>query len=228
MRVHVAPALDATADESPFEAARVSRGMSREDAAERAALGTDEIAWLEDGRLYRFRSPQEALAAAAVYTAALRIDQREALALAGRPVPPADPARTGPRLLAAAAVVLVFVALTAALAVPRLRAPDEGAPKTSLPPPWRVSVDVLNGGGDIEHTRDVADRVQALSYDLKRVRRASRFDYPDTVVYYPPGAKALADRLAGQLCVRAKPLPGGANKRRLVVIVGPPAAVPDC
>jgi hypothetical protein len=54
------------------------------------------------------------------------------------------------------------------------------------------------------------------------VSRATRFDYPETAVYYEPGGLALANRLARQLGVETRPLPGGMNARRLVVIVGPP------
>jgi hypothetical protein len=47
-------------------------------------------------------------------------------------------------------------------------------------------------------------------------------------VYYPPRAEELAARLRDDLCLESmKPLPGGNDRRRLVVIVGPPA-VRDC
>ncbi|MDQ3992651.1 MAG: helix-turn-helix domain-containing protein [Actinomycetota bacterium] len=222
------PVLEFANEDSPLEAARTSRGLSREDAAERAALTADEVTWLEEGRLYRFRSQQQAVAALVTYAAALRIDHREALELAGRPVPPADPARTRARLLAGLAIVFIVLMLAAALTVGRLAGGNADQPAAAqLPPPWRVSIDVLNGSGDIEHTRNVADRINALEYLVRSVRRASRFDYPETAVYYPPGAKPLADRLAAELCVPTKPLPAGKDKRRLVVIVGPARAVPD-
>lgn len=91
----------------------------------------------------------------------------------------------------------------------------------ALPPPWKVRVDVLNGAGDINWTRQVASRVGALGYRLGRVARAGRFDYPRTAVYYEPGGQALAVRLARALGTMTSPLPGGSNPRRLVVIVGP-------
>ena len=226
------PLRELASEDSPLETARASRGLSREDAAERAALSADEVAWLEEGRLYRFGSQQQAVAALVTYAAALRIDHREALALAGRPVPPADPAKTRPRLLAALAVLLLLTLLAAALTVGRLAGQSnaERAPADKLPPPWRVSVDVLNGAGDRNYTGRVADRINALGYTVNDVRRATRFDYPETAVYYPPAAGQLADRLARQLCVPTKPLPAGKDKRRLVVIVGPAEAVPaaDC
>jgi len=95
------------------------------------------------------------------------------------------------------------------------------APRTDLPPTWKVEVDVLNGSGDMNYTRTVADRIGAMAYRIERVTRATRFDYTRTAVYFPPGAEGLGERLAGQLGVQALPLPGGTNTRRLVVIVGP-------
>jgi hypothetical protein len=81
---------------------------------------------------------------------------------------------------------------------------------------------VLNGSGDIVYTRTVASRIQALSYQVVHVGRATTFNYPQTQVYYPPGGEAIAVRLAKQLDVPVQPLPGGNDPRRLVVIVGPP------
>jgi hypothetical protein len=92
---------------------------------------------------------------------------------------------------------------------------------TPLPPAWRVAVDVLNGNGDIEYTRRVASRIGALGYRVERVTRANRFDYPQTAVYYEPGGEVLAARLAHAIGVPIRPLPGGHDPRRLVVIVGP-------
>ncbi|HEV2711712.1 MAG TPA: LytR C-terminal domain-containing protein, partial [Gaiellaceae bacterium] len=91
--------------------------------------------------------------------------------------------------------------------------------------PWKISVDVLNGSGDIAYTRRIADRIGSMAYQIKRVSRAGRFDYPETAVYFPPGAEAIGSRLAHQLGVAARPLPAGKNPRRLVVIVGPPRAL---
>jgi hypothetical protein len=91
-----------------------------------------------------------------------------------------------------------------------------------LPPTWRLSVDVLNGGGDIYYTRALASKIGALGYKIRRVTKANRFDYPDTAVYFEPGGDAYGARLGHQLGVEVKPLPGGSNPRRLVVIAGPP------
>jgi LytR cell envelope-related transcriptional attenuator len=136
-------------------------------------------------------------------------------------VPPARPEALV-RILFAAGLAAVFAVVAVALADPRLAGDDRDsslAPK--LPPPWRVSVDVLNGSGDINHTRRVADRIGALAYHIGHVRRADRLDYRDTAVFYERGGKANASRLARALGAETKPLPGGHDPRRLVVIVGP-------
>jgi transcriptional regulator with XRE-family HTH domain len=213
-------------------AARVQRGLTVEQAARRAGLLPDEVAWLEDGRVYCFRSTDEALAAAVLYAAALGVTHAEARRLAGLPWSPFARAYGRGRLLTLAAVGAALLALVLAVVVPgrldeRSAAAAPPAAEATLPPPWKVSVDVLNGSGDINHTRRVADRVLALAYRVERVARANRFDYPETAVYYEPGGLALARRLARQLGVDARPLPGGSNARRLVVIVGPPRGLDD-
>jgi hypothetical protein len=91
----------------------------------------------------------------------------------------------------------------------------------ALPPTWRIAVDVLNGSGDMNYTRNVASKIGALAYRIERVTRADRFDYPQTAVYFHPGGERLAERLAHQLGVSARPLPGGGSASRLVVVVGP-------
>jgi hypothetical protein len=108
-----------------------------------------------------------------------------------------------------------------AVSDPRLAGYSQGSTAAEeLPPPWRVSVDVLNGSRDANHTRRVADRIGSLAYRVAPVRRADRFDYPETAVYYQPGGKAIASRLAHSLGTTIKPLPGGNDPRHLVVIVG--------
>ena len=92
-------------------------------------------------------------------------------------------------------------------------------------PPYKLTVDVLNGGGDIYYTRALASKIGAFGYKIKRVTKANRFDYRQTVVYFEPGGEAFGNRLAKQLCVEARPLPGGTDPRRLVVIAGPPQVV---
>jgi hypothetical protein len=207
--------------------ARLQRQLTPEDAARRAGLTPDEVEWLEDGRLYRFRSSERATLALLLYATSLGIDRREARRLAGLPI---GPLSTNPRGRIAVAAGLAATTLAIVLAIvlpPRL---SEGAGSNdvsaqNLPPPWRISVEVLNGGGDITYTRRVADRVGSFAYQIKRVSRAGRFDYPETAVYFPPGGEKIGRRLAEQLGVAARPLPGGKDPRRLVVIVGPPRAL---
>jgi transcriptional regulator with XRE-family HTH domain len=205
---------------SPLQRARLQRKLSLDEAARRADLSTDEVDWLEEGRLYRFPSADVAVSSVLAYAHALGIDRREALVLAGRPPPQTTPEAL-PRILAAAALAAILAVVAVALADARLAGNQKGATET-LPPPWRVSVDVLNGSGDMNHTRQVADRIGALAYQIARVRRADRFDYRETAVYYQPGGKAIARRLAADLRAETKPLPGGRDPRRLVVIVGRP------
>jgi transcriptional regulator with XRE-family HTH domain len=207
---------------SPLQSARVRKQLTREDAARRADISPDEVTWLEEGRLYRFPSAHAAVASALLYASSLGIDRRQAFELAGRRQPSSVP-ESLPRILGAAALAAIFAVVAVALADPRL-AGDRGerGRAAELPPPWRISVDVLNGTGDINYTRRVADRIGSLAYHIAHVRRADRFDYPETAVYYQPGGKAIAARLAGSLGTETKPLPGGKDPRRLIVIVGRP------
>ena len=59
--------LERTREHSPFAAARLQRKLTAFEAARRAGLSVDQVQWLEEGRVYRFRSPDDALAAAVVY-----------------------------------------------------------------------------------------------------------------------------------------------------------------
>ena len=207
---------------SPLAAFRLQRKLTVEEAARRAGLTTDQIEWLEAGRVYRFPSADDALIAVILYATALGVDQNEARRLARMPVGP-RPARVPRHRIAGAAA---GVCLLVALAVVLLGAFGGDAKKRGsapLPPTWKLTVDVLNGGGDIYYTRTVASRVGALGYRIERVAPANRFDYPDTAVYFEPGGDAYAARLAKQLGVQSRPLPGGTNPRRLVVIAGRPS-----
>jgi transcriptional regulator with XRE-family HTH domain len=216
-------------ERSALAQARIGRQLPLREAAQRAGLTEDEVTWLEQGRVYRFRTPDDAMLALLLYATALGVDHREARSLAGLPVPP-KPLATNPvgRLVVLAGVAAALVALVAALVLPgraadraRSAADARSRAEAALPKPWEIRVDVFNGNGNINWTRTVASRVGALGYQVTRVTRANRFDYPQTAVYYQPGADGIASRLARQLGVVSKPLPGGADKRRLVVIVGP-------
>jgi transcriptional regulator with XRE-family HTH domain len=214
----------APADESPLAHARLKRQLTIEEAAKRAGVAPEEVHWLEEGRLYRFPTPDRAVLVTLLYATALGVDHREALELAGLPTPPlpANPLR---RIGAVAAIAALVLAAT--LAVVLARSSSHTKPSTAasaavtLPAPWAINVVVLNGNGDYVWTRQVASRIQALSYKIVKVRKATSFNYPQTEVYYPPGADSIALRLAKQLGVPVQPLPGGKNARRLVVIVGP-------
>ena len=228
--MYQAPILEAvpSPDESPLARARVHRQLTVEEAAKRADLAPDEIQWLEEGRLYRFPTADRALLATLLYATALGIEHREALELAGLPVPPlpfvANPLRRLGAITAFAALVLAAV-----LAVAFARSESKPSPKPSasasaasaLPAPWAIKVVVLNGSGDIVHTRTIASHVQALGYRITHVGKATSFNYPQTEVYFPPGGESIGVRLAKQLDVPVQPLPGGTNPRRLVIIVGP-------
>jgi hypothetical protein len=217
---------EAREEPSALARARLQRQLTSDDAARRAGLTPDEVEWLEEGRLYRFRSSERATLALLLYTTSLGIDRREARRLAGLPVGTAGANPRG-RLAVAAGLAATALALFLAIVVPP-RLGDhatQASAATNLPPPWRISVDVLNGGGDINYTRRVADRVGSFAYQIKRVSRAGRFDYPETSVYFPPGGEKIGRRLAEQLGVTARPLPAGKNPHRLVVIVGPPRAL---
>ncbi len=135
-------------------------------------------------------------------------------------------ARTIRRVAGAAVGVVAVVAVAVAFVVPRVldrtRAPAASGAGPALPPTWRVTVDVFNGNGDMNYTRTVASRIGAFAYRIRRVTRADRFDYPQTAVYFHSGGERLAERLARQLGVSARPLPGSGDPRRLVVVVGPP------
>jgi transcriptional regulator with XRE-family HTH domain len=207
---------------SPLASARLQRKLTVDEAARRAGLPSDQIEWLEEGRVYRFPSADDALIAVVLYATALGIDQDEARGLARLPVLPRPQRYPRTRIVSAAAGVLLIVALAVTLVGGFGSDTTKGTQTKALPPPWKFRVDVLNGGGDIYYTRALASKIGALGYKIKRVAKANRFDYPSTAVYFEPGGDAYGNRLARQLGVQAKPLPGGSDPHRLVVIAGPP------
>src|ERR671936_1803353 len=77
--------LEPTGDESPFAVARLHRQLTLAETARRAGLSEEEARWLEEGRVYRFPSADDALVATLLYASALEVDNREARELAGRP-----------------------------------------------------------------------------------------------------------------------------------------------
>ena|SRR5437660_6507053 len=209
---------------SALAALRLQRKLTVDEAAKRAALWPDQVEWLEEGRLYRFPSSEAAVLALLRYATSLGVDHREARRLSGLPVEP-PPRRPFGRWIAAGAAAVLLAVLATALAFALGGAGSPAGKAATLPPPWRVPVDVLNGGGDINFTRQLASKVGSFGYRIEHVTRAGRFDYRGTVVYFEPGGEALARRLSSQLgCGTVSPLPGGKNPRRLVVIAGPPTA----
>lgn len=228
--MYQAPILEAvpSPDESPLARARVHRQLTVEEAAKRADLAPEEVQWLEEGRLYRFPTADRALLATLLYATALGIEHREALELAGLPVPPspfvANPLRRFGAITAFAALVLAAVlaiAFARSESKPSGPASESASAASALPAPWAIKVVVLNGSGDIVHTRTIASHVQALGYRITHVGKATSFNYPQTEVYFPPGGESIGVRLAKQLDVPVQPLPGGTDPRRLVIIVGP-------
>jgi LytR cell envelope-related transcriptional attenuator/Helix-turn-helix domain len=215
--------LEPTGEESALARARLHRQLTVDETARRAGISPEEVRWLEEGRVYRFPRPDDALAATVLYASALGIDNREARELAGLPVPPLPIERDPvPRLVVIGGVLIALAVFAMVLLVPRSGGKGSTASNDAiLPPPWRIPVNVLNGSGDINYTRRVASRVGALGYTIKKVRRASSFTYPQTAVYFPPRCEGVAVRLAKQLGVATKPLPGGTGPCQLYVIVGP-------
>ena len=217
-------ATEPPAQTSPLTSLRLQRKLTVEEAAKRAALWPEQVEWIEEGKLYRFQGQDTAVLALLRYATSLGIDHREARRLSGMPVEPPAPRPVGRWVAASAALAVVLAgAVTLAIALRDDNGSSAAALQAStLPPPWKISIDVLNGSGDINYTRRVASRVGSFGYRIQHVTRASRFDYRETSVYFEPGGVGLAQRLASQLGgVPVHPLPGGTNKRRLVVIVGP-------
>ncbi|HEY7148124.1 MAG TPA: LytR C-terminal domain-containing protein [Gaiellaceae bacterium] len=221
------PALHPRGETPPLAAARLRRQLTVEGAAKLTRLTPDEVTWLEEGKLYRFPSGDSAALALMLYATGLGISRREARSLAGLPLV-ARPRREQVRQIAGMLIgAVLLVSIAGAFVLPGLLhgatkpATAATAQASGLPPTWKVDVDVLNGSGDMNYTRKMADKIGSMAYRIEHVTRATRFDYTKTAVYFPPGAEGLGERLAAQLGVEALPLPGGTNTRRLVVIVGP-------
>ena len=206
--LELAHPLDATPERSPLAEARERHGLSITQVAYKTGLTEQEIEWLEEGRLYRFPSQNEALLAGIVYATAVGIDKFEARRIAGLPVTGTVRVNAKARLI----VVGALAALVSALVVMIVNA--------NLLPPWKLQVTVENGNGDISWTRAVASRIGAMGYTIAKVGRADRFDYPSSTVYYGSAGNDVAVRLARQLGIAAQSAPG-LTARQLLVIVGP-------
>src|SRR6476661_2092004 len=124
---------------SPLASARLQRKLTVEEAARRAGLTAEQIEWLEEGRVYRFPSADDALVAVVLYATALGIDQDEARGLARLPIETQPPRYPRTRIASAAAGVVVL----AALAVTLLGGLDLGGdskkhPSRPLLPTWKL------------------------------------------------------------------------------------------
>jgi len=223
----LAPLPAAVPESSPLGAARVRRRLTVEEAAVRAGLTPDNIRALEEGRIYRFPSVNDALAATLVYAHALGITDREARGLAGLEGGAGRRFRSWRRLAAVAAFIAALGALAWFLAVPQVRdavtpaAPASAEAERPLPPPWEVRVDVFNGTELANAATLMANEIAGpLAYRLGTVENAERLDYVQTRVYYPPGSYEVAKRLADDLGVQTTALPSGEEANRLIVIVG--------
>src|SRR5436190_456182 len=138
--------LEPTGEESALARARLHRQLTVEETAKRSGLSVEQVRWLEEGRVYRFARPDDALAATVLYASALGIDNREARELAGLPVPPV-PVERNPiaRLVAVGATVVALAVCATLLVVPRSGGKHATAVNTAiLPAPWRIPVTVLN------------------------------------------------------------------------------------
>lgn len=218
---------------SPLGAARLRRRLTVEEAAARARMEIDQVKSLEENCMYRFGSNADALAAALVYATALGISEREARQIAGLPVTSRFVDPWSVRRTMAIFAFLAALGMLAwfgfrpelggnqqASATPAAASQAPVAPAQALPEPWEIQVDVYNGTGAGNAAASMANRVAGLAYQIGNVGNAKREDYTKTLVYYAPGGKEIAVRLAGELGVGTAALPGGNNPNRLVVIVG--------
>ncbi len=219
----VAPAVEP----SPLGAARARRRLTVEEVAARSGLEADEVRSLEEGRIYRFPSVSDALAATLVYATALGISEREARKLAG--LRGGRGSRSYRRIGALAALVAAAVLAGWLLVVPQVR--ETAAPTGVLRRrrgEGEAPAPVGGPGGRPERNRPVAGAATSLSneiggplaYRLGTVGNADRLDYVQTRVYYPPGSEAIAQRLADALGLEMTELPSGKDPNRLLVIVG--------
>src|SRR6266540_5031807 len=112
--------LEPTGEESPLARARLHRQLTVEETARRAGITAEEVRWLEEGRVYRFPHPDDALIATVLYASALGMDNREARELAGLPVPALPVERNPlPRLVVVGAVAIALAVFCTLLLVSR-------------------------------------------------------------------------------------------------------------
>ena len=203
-------------------------------------MDPDAVRALEEGRLHRFPSLQDAVAAATVYAASLGISEREAKRLAGLPVRPRLLQTWSIRRLGAAAAFGASAGLLAwFVLVPRLdnegapplptAAPAPIVPTPALPERWEIRVDVAQRleGGRRSPLRLAKARCGSRGACAERVGEVrvnaprSRLFPASLASISAPGAfDAIAERLGGELGIGTAALPGGKNPLRLYVIIG--------
>ena len=223
--LELAHPLDALPQPSPLADARKCHGLSIAQVAYRTGLSESEIEWLEEGRLYRFPSQNQAILAGIVYATTIGVDRYEARRLAGLPIAGGRVhVNAKARLVVVGALAALLSALGVLLVAPSLHMTStkvvEAIPNAKLPPPWKLHVTVENGNGNIVWTRSLASRIGAMGYTISKVGRADRFNYPATRVYYGTGGHDVGLRLARQLGAQAQEAPG-LTKQELLVVAGP-------
>jgi transcriptional regulator with XRE-family HTH domain len=222
--LELAHPLDAIPQPSPLAEARKRHGLSVAQVAYRTGLSESEIEWLEEGRLYRFASQNQAILAGIVYATTIGVDRYEARRLAGLPIAGRVRVNARARLVVVGALAALLSALGVLLLAPNLHITStkvvEAIPNANLLPPWKLQVTVENGNGNIVWTRSLASRIGAMGYTISKVGRADRFDYPATTVYYGSGGHDVGLRLARQVGAQAEEAPG-LTKQELLVVVGP-------
>ncbi len=226
-------------DSSPLARARIRGTLTVEQAAEAAGVTADAARWLEQGRLYRFADADAAIAATIAYAGAVGALEEHARDGVARAARRARSPRRRALVVTAIAVAAVGVAATIAAAlaerdgsgtsagaapgVTRVAAGAGGGAAASAAPatsPAAVVVDTIDAAGRPTAARALAVRLTGLGYRVGRVTSAGRRDEPDTAVYFEPGGAAAGARLARSLDLPSRPLPGGSDPRRLVVVVG--------
>src|SRR6266498_2007334 len=63
--------LEPNGEESALARARLHRQLTVEETARRAGISVEQVRWLEEGRVYRFPTPDDALVATLLYATAL-------------------------------------------------------------------------------------------------------------------------------------------------------------
>src|SRR5437870_8920220 len=130
---------------SPLASARLQRKLTVDEAARRAGLTSDQIEWLEEGRVYRFPSADDALVAVVLYATALGIDQDEARGLARLPVQPRPERYPRTRIISVAAGAGLLTALPVTLLGGSGGGAKTSNPQSkSTPAPWKYNVALLN------------------------------------------------------------------------------------